>query len=807
MKPDRCYLVIISQLILAILGLSCSGTHLVLPGKTAEGRMRLPNGWYISPAGKQIEVGDAPLNFDIDPDGNYAIVTNNGAGNQTVCVVDLKNSVAMQSIPVQKAWLGIKFYNDGKNFALSGGNDNRILLYSFEHGKAALADSIIVGKPWPNEGIWMGGIDIDEAAHLLYVTGKYDSTFYCFDLATKALRRKVKLPGVPFTCLVSKKHPQVYLSLWGSSSVLVFDGGLNSPPGTIAVGPHPNDMTESPDGKRLYIANANENSVSVIDIGSMNVTETIISSLFPDALPGSTPNSVALSQDGNTLYIANADNNYVAVMDVSSPGRTRSLGFIPSGWYPSCVRINHANGDIIVTNAKGNSSFPNPQGPRPGHKLDPTGQYIAWLLKGTLEIVKQPSPEELHAYSAQVYGNTPYRRDTIANKQEIARLFSPIKHVFYVIKENRTYDQILGDMPEGNGDSSLTIFGEKVTPNLHALARQFVLLDNFYVDAEVSADGHNWSDAAYATDYVEKTWPTMYGDRGGDYDFGPDAPISSPSSGYIWDNCKAHNVTYRDYGEEVNVPERVGDPNTATTAGLEGHVCQEYRGFDMNYSELDREAVWEKEFDAFERDGGLPQFNIVYFPNDHTNGTAKGKGTPRAYAAQNDLAVGRFIERLSQSRYWKESAVFIVEDDAQAGPDHIDAHRSTAYVISPYTKHRYVDHTMYSTSGLVGTMERILGLPPMTQYDAAATPMVNSFTADADFSPYTCIPAIIDLKEQNPASAYGAKESEKMNFSRPDEIDEALLNEILWRSIKGAEAPVPAPRHGAWVMVEETKED
>ena len=806
MKPYFCNLVIISQLILAMLVLSCSGTHVVLPGKTAEGRMRLPNGWYITPAGKQIEVGDAPLNFDIDPDGNYAIVTNNGAGKQTVCIVDVNNGAVTQSLPVESSWLGIKFYNDGKNFALSGGNNNCIMLYSFHQGKAALADSIVVGKPWPDEGIWLGGIDIDEDAHLLYVTGKYDSTFYCFDLATKELRKKIKLPGTPYTCLVSKKHPQVYLSLWSSSSVLVFDGGLNTTLSTIEVGPHPNDMAESPDGKRLYVANANENSVSVIEIGSMKVIETIVSSLSPDALPGSTPNSVALSSDGNTLYIANADNNNIAVMDVSSPGGSRSLGFIPSGWYPSCVRINHENGDIIIANAKGNSSFPNPNGPRPWRRAE-DNQYIGSMMKGTLEIVKQPSPEQLRVYSVQVYGNTPYRRDTVANKEEVARLFSPIKYVFYVIKENRTYDQVLGDMPEGNGDSSLTIFGEKVTPNLHALARQFVLLDNFYVDAEVSADGHNWSTASYATDYVEKTWPTMYGNRGGDFDFGPGTKISSPSSGYIWDNCKTHNVTYRDYGEAVNVPDKVGDPNTAMTANLEGHVCEDYRGFDMDYSDLDREAVWEKEFDAFERDGGLPQFNIVFFPNDHTNGTAKGKGTPRSFAAQNDLAVGKFIDRISKSKYWKESAVFIVEDDAQSGSDHVDAHRTTAFVISPYTKHRYVDHTMYSTSGLVGTMERILGLPPMTQYDAAATPMVNSFTTDADFTPYNYIPAIIDLKEQNLASAYGAKESEAMDFSKPDAINEALLNEILWRSIKGADVPVPAPHHGAWVMVEDKDED
>jgi YVTN family beta-propeller protein len=790
----------------------CSGgSHVVLPGRISDGRVLLPNGWYLSPAGKQVEVGDTPLNFDIDPSGEFAVVANNGEGDQTVSVVDLKSLSVTQTIPVRNSWLGIKFFENGKKFALSGGNDNRVFLYSFNRGNALLIDSIVVGKPWPDEKIWLGGLDLDEPAGVLYVTGRYDSSLNVIDLASKVRTKRIALHGVPYTCMVSHEHPWLYVSMWGDSAIVVFDRGSMSIVDRISVGPHPNDMVESKDGKRLFVANANENTVSVIDLERRKVTEVISSALFPDSPPGSTPNSVALSPDNKTLYIANADNNCLALFDISKAGESKSLGFIPTAWYPSCVRTNPATGEIISADIKGNTSLPNPQGPHPG-KNNPHEQYIGSLFKGTLEVIQPPDQKTLTKYSEQAYANTPYRpaADSGGKNAVNASLLNRIKHVFYIIKENRTYDQVLGDMKEGNGDSSLALFGEKVTPNIHALARQFVLLDNFYVDAEVSADGHSWSMAAYATDYVEKTWPTHYGGHGGDYDFEGGNPVAAPSSGYIWENCKAHNVPYRIYGEFVNTPDTVGDEVKPTMASQVGHLSPTYRGWDLHYSDVDRVKAWEKELEAYEQNGsaagGLPAFNVIYLPNDHTSGTAKGTPTPQAFVAQNDLALGMFIDRLSHSKYWNESAVFVIEDDAQNGPDHVDAHRSEALVISPFTKRHYVDHTMYSTSGMVHTMELILGLPPMTQYDASAQPMIYSFTTDGNFSPYVHLPNIIDLNERNLASAYGATESGQMNFSEADEINEQLLNEILWKSVKGANSDLPAPKRAAFVMGAAEKE-
>ena len=342
-----------------------------------------------------------------------------------------------------------------------------------------------------------------------------------------------------------------------------------------------------------------------------------------------------------------------------------------------------------------------------------------------------PSEKELSIYSQLVYHNTPYVKEKeMISKGEPGNPIpmkvgdpSPIKHVFYIIKENRTYDQVLGDMKEGNGDSSLVLFGEKITPNQHKLAKEFVLLDNFYADGEVSADGHEWSMGAYATDYLEKTWPTSYGGRGGEYDGEGIRPIANNKI-YIWDQCKQKNVSYRTYGEFT-------DAKRTGIKSLENHFSKTYTGWDLSVRDTTRFYQWKKEFDSLVKINAVPQFNSMRFGNDHTEGMRKGKPTPFAFVADNDLAVGMFVEYLSKSPIWKESAVFIIEDDAQNGPDHVDAHRTTAYVAGGFVKRGFVDHTMYSTSSMLRTMELILGLSPMTQYDAAAEPMWRCFTSNS----------------------------------------------------------------------------
>ncbi len=371
--------------------------------------------------------------------------------------------------------------------------------------------------------------------------------------------------------------------------------------------------------------------------------------------------------------------------------------------------------------------------------------------------------------------------------------------MIYIIKENRTYDQVFGDIKEGNGDPSLTLLGEEVTPNLHALVREFVLLDNFYCDAEVSADGHNWSMGAYATDYVEKTWPSQYSGRRNTYDYEGGAAIVSPSAGYIWDACKRAGVTYRSYGEWVENGRKPGDRGTPLSKALKGHIDPLYRGWDLDYSDLDRTKRFLSELKRFERAGSMPRFQVLRLPNDHTMATQPGALSPLSYVAQNDLAVGTLVEGVSHSKFWPTTAIFIIEDDAQNGPDHVDAHRTEALAISPYSRRHTVDSTMYSTTSTLRTMELILGIPPMSQYDASATPMFKSFTDTPDLTPYAVRPARTSLTERNPADAVGAQRSLEMDFSVEDAAPDIELNEIIWKSIKGRDSVMPPPVRSAFV--------
>ncbi|MBC7892672.1 MAG: hypothetical protein H7Y12_10695, partial [Sphingobacteriaceae bacterium] len=354
--------------------------------------------------------------------------------------------------------------------------------------------------------------------------------------------------------------------------------------------------------------------------------------------------------------------------------------------------------------------------------------------------------------------------------------------------------QVFGDMKEGNGDPSLCLFPEKTTPNQHALAREFALLDNFYVDAEVSADGHNWSTAAYANDFIEKTWPTSYGGRGGTYDYEGGRPIAYPEKGFIWDYCQRANLSYRSYGE-------FGHSGKATVPGLEGHVSGTYPGWDLGIKDVTREQAWEIEFDSLVAKGAVPRFNLLRMGNDHTSGAALGKPTPEAAVADNDLAVGRFVEHLSKSPIWKESVVFVLEDDAQNGADHVDAHRSPVLVVSAYTKRRHVEHTAYTTSGVLRTIELILGLPPMSQYDAGATPLWRCFQKTPDLTPFTARPSNLDLNEVNVAVNRNSHRMNELDLAREDAIPDLEFNQIVWQTVRGLNSRMPAPRRSAFVQV------
>jgi len=789
-----------------------------LPGKIEQtGQVLLPNGWKLSPAGTALPLGDLPLNMQLSASGRLLAVTNNGQSTQSIQLIDPKNEKLLDEKIIGKLWYGLAFSRDEKTLYASGGNDNCILAFHIEGDKIGVADTIKLGPhPWPDNQICPTGIAVNKSNTLLYTVTKEDSALYVADIQSRKVIKRIKLPAEAYSCILSPDEKSLYISIWGDERVVVYNTASQSITRKIKTGSHPNELLLNKKGTYLFVANANDNSVSIINTLNDKIIETVATALYPTKLTGSTTNGLALSPDEKTLYIANADNNCLAVFDVSKPGNSHSLGFIPVGWYPTNVKT--IGNKILVSNGKGFTSMANPRGPQPVKKADNSGyqkgavnskeQYIGGLFKGTLSFIKAPQEDQLKTYTKQVYANTPFTdKKTILADGEAGNPIprrlgekSPIKHVFYIIKENRTYDQVLGDMPQGNGDTSLCIFGWHVTPNHHAITSEFVLLDNFYVDAEVSADGHNWSTAAYATDFIEKTWPTSYGGRGGNYDSEGTRKAADPRDGYIWNYCKRAGVSYRTYGE-------FADDHKPNIKVLEGHYCVPSPSFDLDIKDVTREAIWAHDFDSLAAINAVPQFNTIRICNDHTSGQHKGAISPIAAVGDNDLAIGQFLEHLSKSPVWKESVVFILEDDAQNGPDHVDAHRSPVEVAGPYVKRNAVIHDMYSTSGVLRTIELILGLPPMSQYDAAALPMYDCFTSQPDFSPYTAKPAQVDLEQRNVADNASSRRSQFFNLAKEDKVPDLDLNQVIWKYVKGENSEMPAPKRSAFVILEKKKKD
>jgi len=779
-------------------------------------KITLPNGWSLSPVGNQIPIGDLPLNIALSPDLKYTAITNNGESTQSIQLINLKDQKLLDTYEVGKSWLGLVFGENGKTLYASGGNDNIILRFSVLNDKLICRDTIKLATSIMDR-ISIAGIAVDERSKRLYAVTKDNNSVYILDLDTKKILKQIPLGGEGYTCILSPDRKLLYCSCWGCREIVIVNTNSFEIEGTVPVGDHPNDMAIDRKGKLLYVANSNDNSVSVIDLIQKKVIETLNAALFPTDLQGSTTNSVALSKDDRLLYIACADNNCLSVFDVSKYGQSSSLGFIPTGWYPTCVRI--ADNEILVTNGKGLTSLPNPKGPNPVkedliveyQKGNPVKQgevqYIGGLFKGTMSIIPVPDKAKLAGWSKQVYENSPFKKEqeTYANGMHgnpiptIIGAPSPIKYVFYIVKENRTYDQILGDMPQGNGDTTLVLFGKRYTPNQHALASQFVLLDNFFNDGEVSADGHNWSLGAYATDYLEKTWPTYYGNRGGTYDAEGNREIANNKNGFIWNNCFRKGVTYRTYGE-------FADNYKANIPILKNHLCKYFTGWDQKVMDTTRFRQWKQDFDSLLLIHKVPQLNTLRFINDHTEGMKIGRPTPFAAVADNDLAVGLFVEHLSKSDIWNESVVFIVEDDSQNGPDHVDAHRSTTYVAGGFVKKSFVDHTPYSTSSVLRTIELILGLPPMSQYDAAAEPLWRCFDTTATHPAFNSIQAQTNLFEKNIVINEWQKKSENFNFSKEDLTRDLELNQVIWVACKGTQIPCPSPVRAAFVRVNENNE-
>ena len=825
-----------------------------VPGQIDDTTVRLPNQWFLRPVGRQMRVGDFPASIAMHPSGKFAAVLHCGHGDHEVVVLDIVAREIHSRVRLNEAFYGIAFSSKGDRLLCSGSGDEIVHSFSFKAGflsdhetlplreakergvPAGIAVSadgrtIYAANLWGHSvsrvRVSEDGTDVEEVALIEKPVAEPVKTAPTTDEPSITKRAEVLLDTTgsdapfPYGLALDEKRHRLYVSLWAKAQVAVIDTRTFEVTARWAVEEHPNEMLVSKDGRRLFVANANRNSVSVLDTATGEPSETLIATLTADAPPGNTPNSLALTADEKRLFVANANINAVAVFDLSVAGKARSLGFIPTGWYPTSVRITPDGKRLLVANGKGTVSKPNRNGPVPGQKLlGGVMEYIGGLFEGTVSSIDLPAGDafetKLAEWTARAFSCRPDTalRIAAANLQgsPIPRKIgdaSPIKYCIYIIKENRTYDQVLGDMPEGNGARELCLFGEDITPNHHALAREFVLLDNFYVESEVSADGHEWTMGAYATDFVEKTWPISYGHGGTKFPYPSEGsfPIATPAGGYLWDRAKEAGVTYRSYGEFVKNGKKPGDPVTTNVPALKGHIDPQFRSFDMAYPDVQRAARFISELGRFEQEGEMPRLQIVRLPNDHTSGTSPGRPTPTAQVADNDLAFGQVVEAVSHSKFWPQTAIFVVEDDAQNGPDHVDAHRTIAYAISPYVKRGSVDSNMYSTSSMLRTMELILGLKPMSQFDAAALPMFASFTQEPDLRPYTCRPVTADMEEKNLKTAWGAGESSKMNFAKEDAADDLLLNEVIWRSVKGAHSPMPAPVRAAFVFTKVEDED
>lgn len=781
----------------------------------ASEKVMLPNGWALSPAGESLPLGDLPLNMAISKSKKWMAVTNNGQSTQTIQLINTLTDKIEDNIVVDKAWLGLAFSKDEKYLYASGGNDNWILQYAITGNKLKLLDSIKLGDKWPNK-ISPAGICIDDN-NVLFVVTKDDNALYSINLNSKKVIAKVNLPAEAYTCILSSNKKELYISCWGGKKLLIYDIATGKITNQIEVGSHPNDICITKNGLYLFVANSDDNNVSIVNTKTKQVIETLNAALYPNAPYGSTTNGVALSSDEKTLYIANADNNCLAVFDVSAIGNSKSKGFIPVGWYPTSVKT--IGQKIYVTNGKGFSSFANPLGPDPYKKNAQMGvqkgllkstkdvQYIAGLMKGTMSIINTPSDKQLGLYSKAVYENTPYTKEKEqSSSAEIGSVIpqkvgdpSAIKYVFYIVKENRTYDQVLGDLPMGNGDTSLCLFGEKITPNQHALAKEFVLLDNFYVNGEVSADGHNWSLGGYATDYLEKNWVTSYGGRGGNYDAEGTREIANNKNGFIWDFAKRAGISYRTYGE-------FADNYKPNIPVLKDHFCPYYTSWDEKVRDTTRVGQWKRDFDSLLAINQVPRLNTLRLINDHTEGMKLGRPSPYAHVADNDLAVGMFVEYLSKSPIWAESVVFILEDDAQNGPDHVDAHRSPAYIAGGFVKRGFVDHTPYTTTSFLKTIEMILGMQPMSQYDAGANTAWRCFEKTGNPLGFVAKPLQWDINEKNTRTSAMQRKSELFNFKKEDSINDHEFNEVLWKGLKGADAIVPAPRRAAFLKLNIVKD-
>ncbi len=811
-----------------LVSLSACGAPAPVSGDPANGRMagaldRLPTGVRLDPAATLHPVGQMPLAMVAAPESDRVVLLLNGWRENGIQVVHRITGRVLQTVRLPAAFLGLAFSPDGRSLYASGGNTDVVYRFDWRDGAATLRDSLVLQARASTraDGVrYPGGLAVSRDGRLLYVAENLSDSLAVVDIATGRVVQRLATDRYPYAVVVAP-NGAVYVSNWGGWDLSAFaaepNGTLRSA-GRIRVGRHPSALLMNASGTRLFVATSSTDRVVAVNLARGRVVAELLDP--PPAGPGegSTPNALALSADGMRLFVAEADANAVAVFDLSpvssgvptARGDDRLAGRIPAGWYPTAVL---ERGDtLLVASGKGRGTRANPDGPQPVSARDraqPAGRNTTLSqLDGSLMIVPLPTPvaASLATYSARVS-----RANGWTDARPAAHRYPPFEHVVYIVKENRTYDQILGDLPLADGDTSLVMFGRSVTPNHHAMAERFGTFDRFFVSAEVSADGHNWSMAAYTTDYVQKTVQLNYSSRGRGYDFEgtnrgriTDDDVAEPARGYLWTLAQQKGITFRNYGEFV-VPGD-SDPDDALPAGYRGnkpflaaHTNPRFPGYDLSIPDQRRADEWIAEHEAFARRGVMPALEIVRLPNDHTAGARAGSPTPRAMVADNDLALGRMIEALSRGPFWKSTVVFVLEDDAQNGPDHVDSHRSPLLVISPYSRSG-VSHRFANTTDVLRTIEEILGLDALSHFDYFGRPLREIWSETPDLRPWIALVPAVSLTEMNAREGPAARESARLDLRIEDVADEDLFNRVLWRAAKG-DAPYPGARRGSALEV------
>ncbi len=710
------------------------------PQNVHPGHLWIPGGHEITPAGRSIPLGDFPLGMALSPDKRSLIIVNSGYYQQTLSVVSVVTQSVRQTLSIRKSWMGAAWGPFGDYFFVTAGNDNKVYRYGFKNDSAWFLNSIKLAEEAPAAYVSPTGLAVNTEGNKIFAVTKMRPALYKLDAYDNTIEKTLEFKSPLYTCLLDEQRKRVYVSEWGAGKISIVRSDDLVKIQEIETGHHPSAMVMDSAGMHLFVANSGENTVSVINLQTLTAEETIDVALQQNSPVGSTPNALALGKGDSTLYVALADNNAIAVVDFAAKGKRKTKGFIPTGWYPTAVQC--VDSLLIVANGRGESSGKNI------NKVNPFDH-----LKGTLSFIPIPSEQELKQFTARVLTNNPYTREQNFPEWNAENPIprsgeqqSPLTHVFYIVKELRSYDDIFGDVKNGNGDSAFVKYGKSVTPNHHALAEEFALFDNFYVNGQNSVNGMQWSTAAYSTDYTEKTVPTLYGRRGGEFDFEREG-IATPKSRYIWDAIRKSKRSVRNYGMFIDEEASQRGEIIPLAPGLFDCTSPIYRGWDPDYYDTTRVSAWMREFDAYEKGDSLPQFSMIRLPNDHTGGKLAGKRTQNAYVADNDLALGKIVERISHSSYWKTSIIFVLESSANGGQDHVDAHRSVVLAISPYIKRGSVDHTQYTTTSVLRTMELILGIPPMTQHDAGAVPMYRVFQSIPDATPYTAKINIVPLNE------------------------------------------------------------